>query len=403
MLSIHRHLQQGAPTIADISTPQATAGRLASRLASTAIERDQSGGHAATEREWIRESGLLSLSVPVEFGGQSASWPTVYETIRILAREDSALAHVFAFHHLQLATIQLYGSTQQQRDLLTRTVEQRLFWGNALNTLDQRTVATRTSSGWLIDGSKSFCSGSLGSDWLTVSAWDEASATSLVGVVPTRQPGITVNGDWDAFGQRQTDSGTVQFSRVHLDDALVLRAPAAPATPLTNLRTLVSQLIMSNLYLGIAEGAFDAARGYTASKTRAWVDSGVDSADADPLVQHRYGQLWLLLRPAQVLTDLAAREIQQAWVRGASLNDDERGRVAIAVSEAKCLAHKAAIDISNQMFELTGARSTSEKNGYDRYWRNARVHTLHDPVDYKLRDLGRFALTGDYPQPGSYS
>ncbi|MFX7922474.1 hypothetical protein ABTK16_19210 [Acinetobacter baumannii] len=55
------------------------------------------------------------------------------------------------------------------------------------------------------------------------------------------------------------------------------------------------------------------------------------------------------------------------------------------------------------MFELTGARATSARYGLDRFWRNARVHTLHDPVDYKLRDLGRHALSGEWPEPTAYS
>ena len=98
--------------------PLIVAAELARRLAATANERDQAGGHAAQEREWIRESGLLTLSIPEAFGGQGADWPTVYQVIRILARADSALAHVFGFHHLQLAGIQLYGSAQQQRRFL---------------------------------------------------------------------------------------------------------------------------------------------------------------------------------------------------------------------------------------------------------------------------------------------
>jgi alkylation response protein AidB-like acyl-CoA dehydrogenase len=67
------------------------------------------------------------------------------------------------------------------------------------------------------------------------------------------------------------------------------------------------------------------------------------------------------------------------------------------------LAHRAAIEVASQLFELTGARSTSARYGFDRYWRNARVHTLHDPVDYKLRDLGRHALDGRFPEPTAYS
>lgn len=381
------------------------AHRLAARLAETANARDQAGGHAAQEREWLRDSGLLTLSIPVEFGGQGASWPAVYQVIRILARADSALAHVFGFHHLQLAGLQLYGSAQQQRRLLTLTVDERLFWGNALNPLDKRVVATESTGGdgYLLDGIKSFASGSVGSDWLTVSAWHAPTQTALIAALPTRQDGVTVQADWDAFGQRQTDSGNVHFQAVALPRELVLQAPAQAATPQATVRSQIAQLIMTNLYLGIAEGAFEAARQYTDAQAKAWFASGVAKATDDPLIQHRYGQLWLLLRPAQVLADGAAQELEKVFRKGALVTAHERGLLAVAVAEAKCLAHKAGVEISSQMFELTGARSTSAQYGFDRYWRNVRVHTLHDPIDYKLRDLGRFALTGSVPEPTAYS
>jgi alkylation response protein AidB-like acyl-CoA dehydrogenase len=165
----------------------------------------------------------------------------------------------------------------------------------------------------------------------------------------------------------------------------------------------VAQLIMTNLYLGIGEGAFEAARRYTTEESKPWFASGVASAAEDPFIQHRYGQLWLLLRPAVVLADHAATKLETAFRKGADIGARDRGEVAIAVAEAKCLAHRAAIEIGSQMFELTGARSTSARYGFDRYWRNARVHTLHDPVDYKYRDLGRYALDGTLPEPTAYS
>jgi alkylation response protein AidB-like acyl-CoA dehydrogenase len=327
----------------------------------------------------------------------------VYQTIRILAKADSALAHVYAFHHLQLAGVRLYGSAQQQQRLLSQTVEQRLFWGNALNPLDKRATVARIDGAYLIDGVKSFSSGSVGSDWLTVSAWDEELQSAVIGVLPTKQEGIRVEADWDAFGQRQTDSGNVHFTRVLLPDELVLQAPLQAATARSTLRTLVSQLIMTNLYLGIGFGAYDAARRYTADESRPWQASGASAAVEDPYIQHRYGELWLLLRPAQALADDAAAELDRAFNSAGPLGVDARGRVAIAVAEAKCLAHRAAIEVSSQMFELMGARATSSRFGLDRYWRNARVHTLHDPVDYKLRDIGRHMLDGSYPEPSAYS
>lgn len=383
--------------------PLSVAKSLAARLAVTAVERDRSGGHAAAEREWIRESGLLTLSIPTEYGGAGADWPTVYQAIRILAQADSALAHVFGFHHLQLAGIQLYGSGQQQRRLLTATVRERLFWGNALNPLDTRTRASATADGFTLDGIKSFSSGSVGADWLTVSAWDDSVGGALIGVLPTAQAGIEVQADWDAFGQRQTDSGNVRFDGVHLPSDLVLQAPGQAPTAQGTLRSQVAQLIMTNLYLGIGQGAFEAARSYTREQSRAWFASGVDKASDDPLVQHRYGQLWLLLRPAELAADHAAALLERTFRCAGSITAKDRGAVAVAVAEAKALSHRAGIEISSQMFELTGARATSAKFGFDRFWRNVRVHTLHDPIDYKIRDLGRYALDGSVPEPTAYS
>ncbi|MRW85935.1 monooxygenase [Pseudoduganella sp. FT26W] len=383
--------------------PLHVAAELAQRLAASANARDQAGGHAAQEREWIRESGLLTLSIPAAYGGQGADWPTVYQVIRILARADSALAHIFGFHHLQLAGIQLYGSAQQQRRFLTQTVEQNLFWGNALNPLDRRTLAIDADYGFQLDGVKSFSSGSVGSDWLTISAWHEPSQSALIGVVPTRQHGVAVQADWDAFGQKQTDSGNVHFNQVSLPLTQVLQAPGVQPTAQASLRSQVAQLIMANLYLGIGEGAFETARAYIAQEARPWFASGVEKAGADPLVQHRFGQLWLKLRPAAVLADHAAQELDRLFRLGAAVTAQQRGELAVSVAEAKVLAHTAGVDVSSEIFELTGARSTSAKFGYDRFWRNVRVHTLHDPVDYKIRDLGRYALDGTLPEPTAYS
>jgi len=383
--------------------PLVIAARLAEQFAATAVERDRAGGHAAHERQLIRDSGLLTLSIPAEFGGEGAPWSTVYQAIRILARADSALAHLFGFHHLQLAGIALYGNAVQQRNLYSASVQQGLFWGNALNPLDRRTTAHAIPGGYVLDGIKSFASGSVGSDWLTISAWVEEAGAALIAVVPTAQQGITVEADWDAFGQRQTDSGNVRFDGAYLPSALVLQAPGQAPTAQATLRSQVAQLVMTNLYLGIAQGAFAAARDYTLTQSRPWFASGVDEAGEDPFVQHRYGDLWLKLRPAEVLADHAARLLDAAYAKGAALSARERGEVAVAGAEAKVLAHRAAIDIANQMFELTGARSTSARFGFDRFWRNARVHTLHDPVDYKLRDLGRYALDGRLPDATSYS
>jgi len=160
---------------------------------------------------------------------------------------------------------------------------------------------------------------------------------------------------------------------------------------------------MANLFVGIAEGAYDAARHYTLKQAQPWPAAGVARSAEDPYVLHRYGELWLLLRPAQLAADAAALQLQQALDRDEALTSGERGAAAVAVAEAKVLAHRASVEVSSQLFELTGARSTSARFGLDRFWRNARVHTLHDPVDYKLRDIGRDRPEGRAPEATAYS
>ena len=376
---------------------------LHAQLKATAVARDQQGGHAAAEREAIRQSGLLSLSIPKALGGLEFPWSTIYKVVRRLAEADSALAHVFAFHHLQMASIQLFGSAQQQAQWLTHTHRQQLFWGNALNPLDKRATVVEHDGGYVLHGPKSYCSGSVGSDYLLASGWHAASQSAVVLVVPSNRAGVTIVPDWNAFGQRQTDSGTVQFDQVMVRADEVLQGPGVQRSTLSSLRTLVSQLILTNLYLGLATGAFEEARTQIRDHTRPSFFSSAASASQDPFIQHRIAELWLLLKPATLLADDAARQLDAAWALGSALSDAQRGEVAIAVSEAKALAHKASLEVSSQFFELTGARATSLSLGLDRFWRNARVHTLHDPIDYKLRDLGRYLLDGQFPEPTPYS
>jgi alkylation response protein AidB-like acyl-CoA dehydrogenase len=94
-------------------------------LRATAAERDRDGGHAAQEKQWIADAGLLTLAVPREFGGAGAPWPTIYETIRAIARVDSALAHLLGFQCLQVVSVDVWGNQAQRARYLRGTVEAR--------------------------------------------------------------------------------------------------------------------------------------------------------------------------------------------------------------------------------------------------------------------------------------
>ncbi|WP_342245934.1 acyl-CoA dehydrogenase family protein [Pseudomonas sp. OTU5201] len=374
--------------------------RLARRLAATAVERDRAGGSPRAERELLRDSDLLTLAVPHQYGGQGAAWPEIYRIVRYLAAADSSLAHLFAFQHLQVATILLFGNPEQQRHWLTSTVQERWFWGNATNGRDTGLTLSPREEHFELNGSKSFCSGALGADALVISAPRSRNPEDRVFIVlPSQREGLAINQDWDGFGQRQTDSGTVQFEQVFVDSSELL-GPVGPS-PRTTLRACLSQLILTQIYLGNAQGALDAALRYSRDQSRPWPASGVAQASDDPFIQQRYGELWLRYRSALPLAEQAAQRLQVAWEKPA-LTAAERTEVALAISEAKVVAVRAALDITSQVFDAMGARATSARFGFDRFWRNVRVHSLHDPIDYKVRDLGHWLLSGQGPIPSLY-
>jgi len=374
-------------------------------LRANAAQRDLAGGHAAAEKQRIADAGLLTLAVPREFGGRFGEgglrWSDIYATIRALARVDSALAHLLGFQCLQVASVDLWGSATQRANWLQGTVEHRWWWGNAVNPIDTRLVAQPDGGGgWRLHGKKGFCSGTYGSQMMTVSAHDPVSGNPVFAVLPTTRAGITVHDDWDPVGQRQTDSGTVSFENVEVRAGEVLQRPE---TPRATLRTLVSQGVLTNLFVGLAEGALEEARAYVLANGRPWVNSGVQQVADDPYLQQRFGEMRVQSLAAAVLADRAGALLDSAWDEGEALVAATRAEVSLAISEAKIVAHRAALAAGEQLLEACGARATGAALALDRFWRNARVHTLHDPLDYRLRDVGRFTLLRELPQPTLYT
>jgi alkylation response protein AidB-like acyl-CoA dehydrogenase len=113
--------------------------------------------------------------------------------------------------------------------------------------------------------------------------------------------------------------------------------------------------------------------------------------------------MWVDLQAATCLIDKAGELLQVAWEQEWALTAEQRGECAVAIAAAKVAATKVGLNITNRIFEVMGARATNSKYGFDRYWRNLRTFTLHDPVDYKVRDIGNWVLNDELPEPNFYS
>ncbi|MEH2117366.1 acyl-CoA dehydrogenase family protein [Nostoc sp.] len=375
---------------------------LAKEFAKTAVERDAKGGTPKHERDRLRQSNLLKLIVPTEYGGLGQSWITVLQITREFAKVDSSIAHVFSYHHLGVVIPHIFGSAEQKQRYYSETIRNNWFWCNALNPLDKRTTLTPENDYFRLNGIKSFCSGSQDSDILPITATHQENGELNILVIPTQRQGVTVNHDWNNIGQRQTDSGSVTFENVLVYPDEILGSRDKPSQPFTTIRACLTQLNLANIYLGIAQGAFEAAKTYS-TNTKPWLTSGVESATKDPYILQHFGKIWVDLQAATYLTEQAGELLQAAWEQEWSLTAEQRGECAILIATAKVVATRVGLDITNRIFEVMGARATNAKYGFDRYWRNLRTFTLHDPVDYKIQDIGNWALNDQLPKPNFYS
>lgn len=375
---------------------------LCEEFASTAAERDAKGGTPKYERDKIRESGLLKLMIPQEYGGLGEAWTTTLKIVREFAKVDSSIAHIFSYHHLGAVAPHVFGNAEQKERYYTQTAKNNWFWCNALNPLDRRVTLTPDGKKFRLNATKSFCSGSVDSDLIPVTAIQEGVSRLTIVVVPTQREGVIVNDDWDNIGQRQTDSGSVTFSDVLIEKDEIL-FPNPDNSIFKTIRACLTQITFANIYLGIAQGAFEAAKEYTTTTTKPWLTSGVDSATNDPYILHQYGDMWINLQAVTALTDQAGELLQAAWEKQHKLTAEERGECAIAIASAKAAATKVGLDITSRMFEVMGARATASQYRFDRYWRNIRTFSLHDPVEYKVRTVGNWVLNSEFPIPDFYS
>lgn len=384
-------------------TPAFVSRELARRFAHTAAARDAAGGTPKAERDALRRSGLLTLSIPKQYGGLGADWCQILDSVREIATADSSLAHVYGFQHLLLATLRLFGQPQQWEPWWEKTVHGNWFWGNTLNALDTRTIANQRQDWWEFSGKKSFCSGAVDSQMLVASALDSKSGRLLIAAIPSARAGITLNHDWNNMGQRQTDSGSALFEKVRVEQIELLLNPGPLSTPFSSLRPLLAQLTFVHVFLGIIQGALKEAKNYTLNEAFPWFKSGVERISQDPHILAHYGEFWAAQESVRLLAEQAAGRFNDAWDQGESLTAEARGHVALAISTAKVVAVRAGLDITSRLFDVAGARATHGALRLDRFWRNLRTQSLHDPLDYKIRELGEWALSDTLPTPSFYS
>lgn len=379
----------------------ATAEAFADAVRFSAADRDRAGAVPRAEAAQFDDLGLPAITVPAEDGGDGLGPRTLAEVIRIIAAADPALAQIPQGHYLAVDILRLLGTSQQRTRILPAVVKGARIapvlaerGGHHAQDLKTRLVAEGT--GWRIEGVKYYCTGAITSHWLAASALDPDGRLVLA-FVERDTPGVTIDEDWAAMGQRSTVSGTTTLDGVVVDPDLVV--PYWTAFERPQLLGARAQLVHASIEAGIAEGALAEAAEFVRTRSRPFFEAvrhgQINAASEDPHILLRFGELATRTRAAIQLLRWAADELENAELAPADPNTAAHG--SIAVAQAKAFASEVAVDVASQIFALTGASGTDRRYDLDRHWRNARTHSVHDPVDWKYHHIGAWELAGVPP------
>lgn len=374
------------------------AEKLAEEFASGASVRDANRLLPWKELDIFTASGLWAITVPKEYGGAGVSTGTLARVTSIIAAADGSLSQIPQNHFYALEVLRVGGTEAQKRFFYGRVLAgDRL--GNALAEIGhkdfkRRTRLIRESGKLFVDGKKFYCTGAIYAHWIPtlVTAEENGREVLYLVFVPRAAPGVVIYDDWDGFGQRVTGSGSVSFDRVEVQEDWVVPFTASFERP-TTIGPL-AQIIHAAIDLGIGQGAYAEMLRFVRERARPWIDSKVERAADDPLTLHHVGQVRVQLRAAEALLSRAARLVDAAQ---ADMNEQSVAKASIAVAEAKILTTNAGLFAANRLFELSGTSSTMTDDNLDRYWRNVRTHTLHDPVRWKYQAVGQYYLNGRLP------
>ncbi|GAA0565962.1 acyl-CoA dehydrogenase family protein [Actinomadura livida] len=383
------------------------ARRVAGILAGDAAQRDRDGKAPYREVELLKESGLVTLLGPAAHGGGGETWTTALRVCREVSKADGSVGQLLGYHYLWSWATRFFGTEEQIARDEERYTRNRYFYGGAINPRDKDIVATDEGDALRLNGGKSFASGSLVSD-LTCLTCALEDGSRLFVIVDSKSPGLVYNHDWDNMGQRLTESGSITATDLIVPWNDAIGDAEKKSTPMVygSLSLLTLQLVMTNLYLGIAEGAMESAAEYTRTKTRPWPYGGddKDAATDEWYILEAYGDFRSKLWAAEALIE-QVNERLSGLLHGPreAVTMEMRGETAVRISAAKQRIIRDGLDVCTRVFEVMGARSTSAAYGFDRFWRNLRTHSLHDPVAYKAREVGRYTLLGELPQPSFYT
>jgi alkylation response protein AidB-like acyl-CoA dehydrogenase len=151
---------------------------------------------------------------------------------------------------------------------------------------------------------------------------------------------------------------------------------------------------------GIAKNIYSDAAEYVRTKARTPSHSIAENAATDPYVLETVGEIGALAFGAESAVLRAAQSLEEAT--HAPAGSKVVVSAAVDVARAQLVASRAAIEAGQRIFDTGGASATSTSLNLSRHWRNARTIANHNPLAYKARATGDYAVNDTTPPNNGY-
>jgi alkylation response protein AidB-like acyl-CoA dehydrogenase len=374
-----------------------------------AAHYDREGSFAFEHIQALKTSGMLAATVPHTLGGFGVD--SVHDCVvamQRLGRGDGSTTLAFNMHTFRTLALtrrwrQSLATGQQAQAAQTEQLLRQIGAGElfiAVTNAERgvvagqtHTEATPTTGGWLINGTKTFGTGSPAADLLAVrmryrtpaGAWRLGAA-----LVPAHQPGVHIAENWNALGMRGSGSHDVVFTNCFVPHEALEDVGAWGQYSLPVLvGSSATVLGLAAVFLGIAETAHQITR-------TAIVDRGHAHS---PLHQYAVGETEVDLGAARAMLAYTAQAVDTFYATYPG-GDCPNSAALQLITDCQCSKYvitKKAVDIVDRALTLSGGAGYANTHPLARLYRDVRAGPLMQPFSAltAFEFIGKVALGVD--------
>ncbi|WP_312793992.1 acyl-CoA dehydrogenase family protein [Tianweitania sp.] len=214
---------------------------------------------------------------------------------------------------------------------------------------------------------------------------------------------MTLDDDWDGFGQKLTGSGKTIFADVAVAPEDLYDLPERGENDPYLYGFTFHQVYLTTIISGIVTRILHDALALVRSRSRNFYHALAEKPADEPEIQAVIGRIAAYRAAILGTVDRAIAALDLAWARETS---PEAGALSIAASiaaaEAKVVTDEVAANLAGLLLDVGSGSAVSTSKALDRHWRNLKVIAAHNPRIYKERVLGDHYLNGALPPTGAF-